>query len=191
MLTALVLLVFVRDRRLLLGIALAALASVVAAAPFLVHLSEYPQEVVARYLQTAALDPNNQQRLAYLTPPEPLGRLLALQVERTLGMFDRYADGGSFLPSGQPLFGTPLAQLALVGAFYVVVRGWRDARVAVVAIWLWIGLLGVAATVETPELPARGGDAAVAVLRAGAAGGRPGGSLRGVRSERAARRCCR
>jgi hypothetical protein len=150
-LTALVLLVFVRDRRVLPGIGLAALASLVAAAPFLVHLSRYPQETAARYLQTAVVDPHNQERLAYLAPPEPLSRLVALQVERTLGMFDRYADGGGFLPTGHPLFGVPLAQLALVGAFYVVVRGWRDARLAVLAIWLWVGLFGVAATVETPD----------------------------------------
>jgi hypothetical protein len=150
-LTALVLLVFVRDRRLLPGIGLAALASVVAAAPFLVHLSQYPEEAAARYFQTAVLDPNNQQRLAYLTPPEPLWRLVALQVERTLGMFDRYVDGGGFLPTDHPLFGMPLAQLALVGAFYAVARGLRDARFTVLAIWLWIGLFGVAATVETPN----------------------------------------
>ncbi len=150
-LTGLVLLAFVRDRRLLPGLGLTALASVAAALPFLVHLSQYPDEIAARYLQTAALDPRNQVRLDYLTPPEPFWRLAALQGERALGMFDRYPDGGSFLPTGHPLFGMPLAALALVGVFYVVVRGWRDARMAVLAIWLWVGLLGVAATVETPN----------------------------------------
>ncbi len=150
-LTALVMLAFVRDRRAILGTGLAAMACVVAALPFFVHLSQHPEEVAARYVQTAALDPRNQQRLTYLAPPEPLPRLAALQVERTLGMFDRYPDGGSFLPTGHPLFGPPLAQLALVGAVYVLVRGWRDARLAVLAIWFWVGLSGVALTVETPN----------------------------------------
>ena len=65
-------------------------------------------------------------------------------------MFDRYPDAGGFLPTGHPLFGPPLASLALVGVFYVVARGWRDARLGVLGdLVLWVGLLGVAATVET------------------------------------------
>jgi hypothetical protein len=150
-LTALVLLVFLRSRRIVLGVGLAAVASVVAVLPFVVHLTQHPDEAAGRYAQTAVLDPENQQRLAYLQPPEPLPELAALQVERTVGMFDRYPDGGGFLPTGHPVFGTPLAQLALVGAVYVLVRGWRDVRLAVLSIWFWLGLSGVALTVETPD----------------------------------------
>ena len=44
---------------------------------------------------------------------EILPELVALQVERTLGLFDRYPDGGGFMPNGRPLFGQPLAALTL------------------------------------------------------------------------------
>jgi hypothetical protein len=66
-------------------------------------------------------------------------------------MFDRYPDGGGFLPTGHPLFRQPLAALALVGAVYGLVRAWRDARMAVISVWFWLGLSGVAITVETPD----------------------------------------
>jgi 4-amino-4-deoxy-L-arabinose transferase-like glycosyltransferase len=150
-LTAVVILAFVRDRRVLPGIGLAAVASVVAVLPFVVHLGQHPEELAGRYEQTAVIDPLNQQRLAYLQPPEPLAQLLALQVERTVGIFDRYPDGGVVVPTNHPIFGPPLAQLALVGAAYVLVRGFRDVRMAVLSVWFWLGLSGVALTVETPN----------------------------------------
>src|SRR5437762_11106245 len=52
--------------------------------PFLVHLKNNPIEVTGRYAQTAVIDPHNQERLPYLSPPEPLPRLFALQLERAL-----------------------------------------------------------------------------------------------------------
>ncbi len=150
-LTVLVTLAFLRNRRAFLGVALATVASIVAALPFLIHLSTHPAEVSGRYLQTAVLDPRNQERLAYLSPPEALPNLFLLQFERTVGMFDRYPDGGGFLPTGHPLFGPPLAQLALVGSIYLLVLSLRDLRAAVLSIWFWVGLSGVALTVETPD----------------------------------------
>ena len=150
-LTCLLIVAFVRDRRVLAGIGLAAVASIVAALPFLVHLSQHEDEIAGRYTQTAVLDPHNQERLAYLQPPEPLPQLFALQVERTIGMFDRYPDGGGFLPIDRPVFGAPLAQLTLIGAVYLLVRGWRDLRLVVLSVWFWLGLSGVALTVETPD----------------------------------------
>lgn len=150
-LTVLALMVHQRRPQLVLGIGVAGVASLVASAPFLMHLTQHPDELSGRYAQTAVLDPRNQERLAYLTPPEPLPALVALQVERTIGMFDRYPDGGGFLPTGRPIFGAPLAQLTLVGAVYLLVRGFRDPRLMVLSIWFWLGLSGVALTVETPD----------------------------------------
>lgn len=150
-LTCLLILAFVRNRRVVVGIALAAVASIIAALPFLVHLSQHQDEVAGRYAQTAVVDPHNQERLAYLQPPEPLPLLFALQVERTIGMFDRYPDGGGFLPVDRPVFGAPLAELTLLGAAYLLARSWRDLRLAVLSLWFWLGLSGVALTVETPD----------------------------------------
>jgi hypothetical protein len=134
------------------GFALAGVAALIAAMPFLVHLRTHPIEITGRYAQTAVLDPSNQVRLTYLSPPEPLPRLVALQAERTLGMFDRYPDGGGFLPTGRPLFPPPLAALAIVAMIFGLVRGLSDLRLAILSVWLWIGLSGVLVTVETPDM---------------------------------------
>jgi hypothetical protein len=141
-----------REGVLLRGFTLAAVACLVAAAPFLVHLQTHPIEITGRYAQTAVLDPHNQERLSYLTPPEPLARLILLQAERTLGMFDRYPDGGGFLPTGHPIFAPPLAALALMAMVFGIVRGVRDVRLAILSVWLLIGLSGVFLTVETPDM---------------------------------------
>lgn len=150
-LTCLLILIFLRDSRVLPGIAVAAIASLVAAMPFLVHLSQHPEEITGRYDQTAVLDPHNQERLPYLHPPEPLPRLVGLQLERSIGMFDRYPDGGVVMPTPHAVFGAPLAQLTLVGAAFLLVRGVRDVRLAVLSAWFWLGLSGVTLTVETPN----------------------------------------
>jgi hypothetical protein len=134
------------------GFGLAGVATLVATMPFLVHLRTHPIEITGRYAQTAVFDPTNQVRLTYLNPPEPLPRLVALQFERTLGMFDRYPDGGGFLPTGRPLFGPPLAALALIAMAFGLVRSVRDRRLAILSVWFWIGLSGVLVTVETPDM---------------------------------------
>jgi hypothetical protein len=141
-----------RETVLLRGFALTAVGAVVAAAPFVVHLQDHQLEVTGRYAQTAVLDPHNQERLSYLKPPEPLLPLVLLQGERTLGMFDRYPDGGGFLPTGRPLFPPPLAALALLTLVFALVRAVRDSRLSILMVWLCGGLGGVAVTVETPDM---------------------------------------
>ncbi len=143
-----------RELPLLRGFAVAGVASVMAAMPFLMHLRTTPFEVAGRYEQTAVLDPNNQNRLSYLRPPEPLPSLILLQTERTLGMLDRYPDGGGFLPlpNGRPLFPQPVAAAVMIAIVFGIVRGWRDVRLSILSIWLMVGLSGVLLTVETPNL---------------------------------------
>jgi hypothetical protein len=138
-------------RERLLGSCLVAVGAGIAAAPFLVHLSLQPDELTRRFAETTVLDPANQERLTYLTPPEPLARLVALQAERALGLFDRYPDPFGFYPRDQPALPALPAALALVGAFYVTFRAPSQPRLALLAIWFWVGLSGVFLTVETPD----------------------------------------
>jgi hypothetical protein len=66
-------------------------------------------------------------------------------------MFDRYPDGGVVMPTPHAVFVAPLAQITLIGAVFVLVRAWRDLRLAVLSVWFWLGLSGVTLTVETPN----------------------------------------
>lgn len=129
----------------------AAAAACIAVAPFLVHLEQHRDEATLRYDETSALLPKNQVRLSYLRPGMPTSEVLILQFERSLGMFDRYPDGGGFLPMGRPVYPQPLGGLAILAIFYVLARAWRDPRHAVLCIWFWIGFSGVILTVETPN----------------------------------------
>src|SRR6516162_8503585 len=63
-LTCVVVLLHLRDRKLLFGFAIAAYCAMIASAPFLLHLLRVPQELAARYLETTIFDPNNQIRLS-------------------------------------------------------------------------------------------------------------------------------
>lgn len=142
-----------RGRRLGIaeGAVIAAIAAAVASSPFVANLSYNPAELWLRYDQTAVLNPQNQERLVYLSPGMPTSEVLLLQVERALGMFDRYPDGVSFLPTSQPALPRPLGGLTVVGAFYALLRAPRDPRFAVLSIWFWVGMVGVISTVETPD----------------------------------------
>ncbi|HLZ10032.1 MAG TPA: glycosyltransferase family 39 protein, partial [Chloroflexota bacterium] len=133
------------------GVIVAAAAALIAVAPFLVHLESNPQVLTTRYDETSVLDPRNQGRLTYLNPPVPTLEVLALQFERTLGMFDRYPDGVSFLPTSRPAMPSPLGALTIIGIFLVTIRSIRDPRYATISVWFAIGIAGVFLTVETPD----------------------------------------
>src|SRR5262249_18379482 len=64
----------------------------------------------------------------------------------------RYPDGGGFWPTGKPLFAPPLAILALIAIVFGLVRAVRDPRLAILSVWVLIGLSGVFLTVETPDM---------------------------------------
>ena len=132
------------------GGAVAAAAAVVAAAPFAVHLHRHSDELNLRFRQTTVLSAENRERLAYLHRDTSVAEVLPIQLERSLGLFDRYPDGIDFFPTGRPIFPRLLAALTLLGVFYASFRGVRDERFAILALWFWIGLAGVFLTVETP-----------------------------------------
>lgn len=137
--------------RLLRGLAMAALAAVAVTAPFLAHWSLFPHEFSLRFAETSVLLPHNAARLNYVDPTWSLPRLLAEQLGRSLGVFGRYADGGGFWPMHQPVLVAPLAVLALVGMGLSCLR-WRDPRAVALAIWFWVGFVGMVLTVETPNV---------------------------------------
>jgi hypothetical protein len=138
-------------RAMVQGGIVAAVAALIAVAPFLVHLEQHPNELTTRYNETAILRAENQPRVSYLNPPVSLPELLALQLERTVGMFDRYEDGVSFLPTARPALPQPLGAITIAGIVYVAVRGLRDRRFAIMAVWYALGVTGVFLTVESPD----------------------------------------
>ncbi len=150
--TIVVLLLFKKGSRrgILRGAAVAAVAALVAVLPFAAHIRGHPDELELRFQQTSVLSAENRGRLVYIRPDMRLGEVMALQFERSLGLFDRYEDESQFLPSGKPIFPKILAVLTLLGIFYASARGFRDPRLAILAVWFWIGLSGVILTVETP-----------------------------------------
>jgi len=140
-----------RRRAILRGMALAALAALLCAGPFLVNASARPGELSRRFEQTAAFIGDNATRLAYYTPGMSAAQLWLEQCVRALGMFNQFPDGGGFWPTGLPLMPAALALLTLVGIGWCTLR-WRDPRCAALAIWFWVSLSGVITTVETPNV---------------------------------------
>src|SRR5437762_2433959 len=91
-----------RQCQIMIKTAVAAIATLVAMTPFLIHLAAHPTKLTLRFNQTSALTAQNQPRLTYLHPPVGTREVLALQIERALSMFDRYPDGQSFLQTRTP-----------------------------------------------------------------------------------------
>ena len=80
-----------------------------------------------------------------------MARLLQEQVQRSVGILNRYADRNAFWPTERPLMWGPLAVLTLIGLGWICLRP-RDPRCVLLAIWFWVGLSGVIVTVETPNV---------------------------------------
>lgn len=136
---------------LLRGLAIAAVASLVIAVPYLTWINAHPHELTLRYEQTNVFDPVNAARLDYVNPEWSQVRLIAEQLMRTLGIFNYFPEGGGVWPIHQPILTPALAVLVLVGVGMASLR-WRDPRHALLAIAFWVGISGVVITVETPNL---------------------------------------
>lgn len=133
------------------GLAIAALASFLAVAPFFLVFVRLPQEFSVRARETTVFLPDNARRLDYVRPEWSTARLLAAQLEHGLGVFNRYPDRNQTWPTGRPLFPPVLAALTLLG-LYTAMAKLRDARLFLLALWFWVGFAGVIVTVETPNL---------------------------------------
>lgn len=133
------------------GAAIAALAAYLVMSPFLLRNLESPfGELSLRYQETTIFRPENAARLGYWRPEWGLPRFLAVQLDRSLGLFDRIPDQNSFWPTGEPILGAVLAALTLLGLGAVALRP-RDPRLLLLTTWFVTGFVGMVVTVETPN----------------------------------------
>jgi hypothetical protein len=146
---------------ILRGIALAALATLLIASPFLLNGLAHPDTITLRAQETSIFTANNPTRLSYYKPEWNTAQLLVEQTIRSVGIFNQFHDDGGFWPTDEPIMGGLLAVLTLLGLGWVCVRP-RDPRFVALAIWFWVGFIGVIVTVETPNVQRMG--AAVPVL---------------------------
>ncbi|HKF43653.1 MAG TPA: PA14 domain-containing protein [Thermoanaerobaculia bacterium] len=143
------------------GLAVAAIGSLLAAAPFLVVWVKTPGEFSVRAQETYVFNRENARRLTYYQPNWSTARLAAAQVEHGLGVFNRYSDQNLTWPTERTLFPPVLAAITLLGVLSALAK-FRDPRLLLLALWFWVGFAGIVVTVETPNLHRMG--AAVPVL---------------------------
>jgi hypothetical protein len=139
-----------RRLALLRGIALAALAAALAAAPFLLMATER-KILTVRAEEVSIFTRDNVTRLNYYRPEWSTTRLVWEQTIRSVGLINQFSDQGGFWPTERPLMPGALAVLTFLGLGWCCLR-WRDPRFVITAIWYLSGLVGVIVTVETPNL---------------------------------------
>ncbi len=137
--------------RLLPGISAAALAALLTMSPFLWGAWRTPGVFTVRARETTIFVPANRLRLGYYDPKKPVSEFFREQVERSVGLFNRYHDGNYFWPCDRPVLPPLLAALFFLGLGTSALRI-RDPRFVFLTIWFWVGFSGVIVTVETPAL---------------------------------------
>ncbi len=137
--------------RLLPGISAAALGALLTMSPFLWGAWRTPGVFTVRARETTIFVPANRLRLGYYDPKKPVSLFFREQVERSVGLFNRYHDGNYFWPCDRPVLPPLLAALFFLGLGTSALRI-RDPRFFFLTIWFWVGFSGVIVTVETPAL---------------------------------------
>ena len=138
-------------KKILAGALLGALAALVIGAPFLYRAYVNPDWFVVRARETSVFVSRNLSRLPYVHPEWSTPRLLLAQLERSIGIFNRFPDGNFFWPTDKPILPPVLSALTVTGLFASPWRV-RDPRLALLSAWFWTGFAGVVVTVETPNL---------------------------------------
>jgi hypothetical protein len=138
-------------RRVAAGVFLAALAALAIASPFLWRVWVVPNELTVRAHETSIFVKENPLRLTYYRPTWTPRELLMAQIDRAMGIFNKYLDGNFFWPTGKPILPPALAVLTLLGLGAASLR-LTDPRLVLLAAWFWVGFVGVIVTVETPNL---------------------------------------
>lgn len=137
--------------RLVAGTALAAVAAFAIMMPFFHNVVRNPGLFFVRARETSIFVKENPKRLGYYDPSWSTAKLVRVQLEHAIGLFDRYPDGNYFWPTGKPILPPALAALTLLGLGASLLRA-RDPRLLLLTAWFWLGFVGVVVTVETPNL---------------------------------------
>ncbi len=148
--------------RLAAGIAAAALAAVLAIAPFFVNAIRRGTFTI-RARETSVFVSGNRDRLGYWRKEWSLPRLLVAQLDQSFAIFDRLPDNNYFWPSGRPILPGGLSVLTLLGLGAVALKV-RDPRMALLTAWFGVGFVGMVVTVETPALQRMAGAVPVLAL---------------------------
>ena len=130
------------------AVALGALAIV---GPFLANAAAHPGQLTLRARQTSVFSMHNVERLAYYDPDWNVLELLWAQLGHAFSVFADAPDDSDFWPSGMPVLGAALTVLTMLGVGWFTLS-WRDLRRITLALWFWIGFVGVVVTVETPNV---------------------------------------
>jgi hypothetical protein len=138
-------------RRIAGGAAAGFAACLVIVTPFIAAMKREPGEFTIRARETTIFRRKNLERLNYYRPEWSTPRVLAEQLERAVGLFDRYPDANFFWPVDRPAATAGLSALALLGLVAAAGR-LRDPRLILVVVWFAAGFSGVLFTVETPAL---------------------------------------
>lgn len=137
--------------RILGGAAVAVAAYLVTVTPFIAAMRREPGEFTIRARETTIFRRENLARLPYYHPEWSPPRILLEQVERSVGLFNRYPDANFFWPVARPAATAGFATLGLLGLVAAACRI-RDPRLLVVVTWFAAGFIGIVLTVETPAL---------------------------------------
>lgn len=138
-------------RRVLAAAAAGLVAYAVTVAPFIAAMRKEPGEFTIRAHETTIFRRSNLSRLAYLRPEWSTPRVIAAQLERSFGVFNRFSDANYFWPVDRPAATAGLSVAFFMGLIVAIWR-LRDVRLFLLLAWFATGFSGIVFTVETPAL---------------------------------------
>jgi hypothetical protein len=137
------------------GIVVAAVAGIMIMSPFAANIARTPENFTLRAAETSIFNSNNPPRLRYYNHEWSTPQLVVEQTIRGVGAFNQFVDDGGFWPTDKPIMNGLLVVLTLLGIGWASLKV-RDPRYVVLALWFWLGLVGVIVTVETPNFQRMG-----------------------------------
>jgi len=138
-------------RRVLAAAAAGLVAYVVTVTPFIAAMRREPGEFTVRAQETTIFRRSNLSRLSYLHPEWSTPRVIAAQLERSFGLFNRFGDANFFWPVDRPAATAGLSAAFFMGLIVAIWR-LRDVRLFLLLTWFATGFAGIVFTVETPAL---------------------------------------